>query len=699
MPRDRNESLSADIPLSDLRDEGMIRVVTVRSPVCRGSISDIEVPRLPRGYRAIRAEDIPGENRLAILGFDIPILARDRVAYAGEPVLLLAGPDPAVLEDLRSTVRVSVQEEEPVLEWESFSPDQVLQRRSAVLGNPEKAFEAAAEVLEARYRTDSQEHLYPEPQGALAAFDYDKLVIRCATQWPFHVRDCVRSVLGVKPQEVIVRPTPLGIPMEGRLWYPSVLACHAALAAVLCRKPARILLSRDEDFRFTPKKSRSLVSLRAGLDPSGTLTVLEAVVVLNTGAYAPLASELLEQACLQITGSLSIPNLRVQGYAVRTNTPPLGAFSGMGAAHSLFAAESLANRIARDREEDPLEWRARHFLRKGSPLLSGERLRDRTTFEEIGSRLKASSDFARKHGSNELIRKRRSASRSEEAPRGIGIAFGYQANGASYAALASGTFTVETTLNKDLSLVISTSAIAGDDGIRSIWRSTAAGILGVPLGRVSISEVDTASVPDSGPSMLSRNISVVNRLIERSCVAIRSRRFRSPLPIASRAVHRPRNPLHWEEDAVRGYPFESLSCCGAVVELELDTWSMEPRILGVWLCVDGGRIASERFARGTLSSSTLAALGQCFRERLPFEDGRVAENGYREYGLLSLAEAPPIEIEFLPWSDTDPLKGIGELPFLCIPAAFASAAAQASDLGGESLPFDGAEYLAGMEAV
>ncbi|HRZ90290.1 MAG TPA: aldehyde oxidase, partial [Spirochaetia bacterium] len=121
MPRDRNESLSADIPLSDLRDEGMIRVVTVRAPVCRGRITDIEVPRLPRGYRAIRAEDIPGENRLAILGFDIPILARDRVAYAGEPVLLLAGPDPAVLEDLRSTVRVSVQEEEPVLEWESFS--------------------------------------------------------------------------------------------------------------------------------------------------------------------------------------------------------------------------------------------------------------------------------------------------------------------------------------------------------------------------------------------------------------------------------------------------------------------------------------------------------------------------------------------------------------------------------------------------
>ena len=688
MPRDRSETRDSGIPLSDLREEGMIRVLTVRSPYGRGTLETVAVPRLPRGYRAIRAEDIPGENLLAILGSDIPILARERVAYEGEPVLLLAGPDPEVLAELRDSVRIAVREEEPVLEWEDFRPDQVVARRFVETGKPDEAFEACAEVIESRYRSESQEHLYPEPQGALAAFDYDKLIVRCATQWPFHVRDCVRSVLGVKAQEIIVRPTPLGVPMDGRLWYPSVLACHAALAAVLCRKPARILLSRDEDFRFTPKKARSRVSLRAGLDASGNLTVLEAKIILNTGAYGPLAGELLEQACLQAAGSLSVQHLRVEGHAVRTNTPPLGAFSGMGAAHTLFAAESLASRIARDRQEDPLEWRSRHFLRKGSPLITGERLREKTSFEEIGRKLRTSSDFVRKHGSYELIRKRRSSSRSEESPRGIGIAFGYQTNGASFAALASETFTVESTLNKDLSLQISTSAIAGDEGTRAIWRSTASGILGIPAGKVSISDVNTAAVPDSGPSVLSRNIAVVNRLIERSCITIRGRRFRSPLPISSKAVHRARNPLRWEEGAVRGYPFESLSCCGAVVELELNTWNMEPRILGAWLCVDGGRVASERFARGTLSASTMSALGQCFRERLTLEGGRVPENGYREYGLLSLAEAPPIDIEFLPWDPGDPLKGIGELPFLCIPAAFAAAAAQASDLSADRIPFD-----------
>jgi hypothetical protein len=40
----------------------MIHVTTVRSTVPRGRIIRIEVPHLPRGYRAILAGDIPGEK-------------------------------------------------------------------------------------------------------------------------------------------------------------------------------------------------------------------------------------------------------------------------------------------------------------------------------------------------------------------------------------------------------------------------------------------------------------------------------------------------------------------------------------------------------------------------------------------------------------------------------------------------------------
>ncbi len=116
--------------------------------------------------------------------------------------------------------------------------------------------------------------------------------------------------------------------------------------------------------------------------------------------------------------------------------------------------------------------------------MTGEALREQTSFEEIALRLKAASDLTRKHGSYDLIRKRRSSTRSEDSLRGIGFAFGYQDNGSALSSIAPEAFTVEMTLLKDLSLEISTSAIAGDEGIRSIWKSTAAKILAFPEVKV-----------------------------------------------------------------------------------------------------------------------------------------------------------------------------------------------------------------------
>lgn len=675
----------------------MIHVATVRSPVSRGRLADVEVPHLPHGYRAIYSSDIPGSNNLPYPASGVPLLAAERLSYVGEPVVLLAGPSEAVLGQIRDSVKLSVIEEDPFLDYEKFSSDQVLYKRSLTLGDPEMAFSVADRVVEGEYRTGSREHWYPEPQGAYAFFDYDKLVVRCATQWPFHVRDCVCSALGVKSDEIVVRPTPLGVHMDGRLWYPSVLAAHAALAAFLCHKPARILLSREEDFRYTPKKARTFFSLRAALDPSGGVSALDAQVVVNVGAYGPLVSEILDQTCLHAAGSLAVPNLKIEGYAVRTDTLPLGAFAGLGAAPAFFAAESLANLVARSRGEDPLDWHVRNALSKGSLLVTGEALKEQPSFDRIAARLKTVSDFARKYGSYELIRKRKSSEESEEAPRGIGIAFAYQGNGALFSSLSSKTFTVEATLHKDLALEISTSAIPGDEGARGIWKSTAARVLGITDDKVLFADNSTDKVPDSGPSVLSRNIAVINRLIERCCVSIRSRRFRSPLPLSSKAVHRPRNPLTWEDGKVRGYPFESISYGGAVVELEINPWNMEPRILGIWLCMDVGRVASERYARKALTISTMTALGECLCESLDLADGDIDRGKYREYALLSLSKAPPIEIDFLPCEEDTAVRGIGELPFSCIPAAFTGALAQASDLVVDRMPFSGKDLLAEAE--
>jgi CO/xanthine dehydrogenase Mo-binding subunit len=135
-----------------------------------------------------------------------------------------------------------------------------------------------------------------------------------------------------------------------------------------------------------------------------------------------------------------------------------------------------------------------------------------------------------------------------------------------------------------------------------------------------------------------------------------------------------------------GSPFDTAAWAGAVLELELDPWTYEPHPLGIWLCVDGGHIVSPDRATAALRSGVVDALGACITERFDPSGGGAERSDYFRYGLLPLENLPPIYVEFIEPSRRAPVKGIGELPFDTVPAAFISALSQAADAAFSSLP-------------
>ncbi len=674
----------------------MLHVVTVRSPIAFGSVLSIGLPSMPSGYHAILPGDIPGRNRLATFDADIPILARERVSFVGEPVALIAGPDPILLESLAARAKVDCEEEEPSFEWQSFSSSRVAAKRVAVAGDPDLAFSISPEVREATYLGGSLYHSGSEPQGAAAAYDYDKIAIWCATQWPYQVRDSVAQVLGCRAEEVSVRPTRLGVHLDSRLWYPSLLACHAAIAAVACGRPAKLMLTRQEDFLYSAKGARSAVSMRAALGPENDLLALDVHIALDVGAYSPLAEEMLSQAVIASSGAYRCPNLRVEGYAVTTNAPPLGAFGGLGAAHALFAVEAHANAMASAVGEDPADWKARNVVRKGSILATGEPLKGDVPYGQILERLAKASDYRRKHACYELVRKRRSG-KSDGPLRGIGLAFACQGSGQFLSGERTGSYTVEVELDKDSKVLIKTSAAAEGGGVLDIWRRTAAESLGVPDGSVRVAPADTDDSPNSGPITLSRGVTVVNRLVESACAAIQKRRFRDPLPLSAKSAYRVPKTIAWEEGRVGPSPFDAASWAGAAVELEIDEWTLEPRPLGIWLCVDGGLIVSPERAAAAMRAGCADALGACLSPGVEPGPGSPAE--YFRHGLLPLAELPPIAVEFLQPPRKASAKGIGELPFDTVPAAFLTALSQAAGAPFSSLPVPSEDIAGALESA
>ncbi len=670
---------------------GLVHVAQVRAPAGEGRLRRVVPRQMPRGYRLVTAADIEGSAFLPGLDVKIPILASDSISWIGEPVALVAGPDPDIVAELARTASVELEGARPPEAENGRLSERVIAKRLLVSGDPDGAFSKAAILIDDTWSSSILEHWYSEPQGALAHFDYDRIVIHTATQWPSHVLETVSAVLGCRPAEVRVKATRLGVHLDGKIWYPSMLAAHAALAAKACKAPARILLTREEDFRYSPKSAQASIWIKAGLDADNNPLVMDATLRFDMGASGPFAADMLVEAGISVLGAYRWPNVRVEAVALASKGPPSGAFAGLGAAGVFFASGSMMSRLAETIEEDPISFKNRCLLGRAERHPSGESLRTATPLPSIGDRIARSSDFARKHASYELVRKRRT-SRADGPLRGIGYSQAFQADGMASSKAPLSRYALEATLGKDLGLTIACHGAPSRPGPIETWKEEAARVLGLPTESVSILEPDTDTAPPSGPGIRSRSVTVSGRLLARACAAIAKRRFRDPLPISVRSTAGVERCLTWTEEGIEGQPFSQASWAGAVVEVELDPWTMVARPTGIWLCIDAGRILSPDRATKAIRAAAMDALGASMGESVTFADGIVEEGSYFSYVLQSPRDIPPIMVDFIdPGRDAAP-RGIGELPFHCVPAAYVSAASQAAGKPLSSLPAQTAEY-------
>jgi CO/xanthine dehydrogenase Mo-binding subunit len=686
--------------LQNISFHSLLHGVTIRSPIARGRLKSIECPKLPAHYTLITAKDIPGKNFLPSLSPEdspVPILAGEALSYIGEPVAILLGPDRIKLAEYALELTVLAEEERPAFSSLNVPPEMILGERRCPSEDLEDAFARAKTLVSGIYRTGIQEHWYAEPVGAAAEYLGRKnkgagtplFTIRTATQWPFHVRRSAALVLGISENQIVVECTRIALSLDGKIWFPSLAACHAALGAFITRKPVKILYTREEDFRYSPKRNESEIEIRSALGEGGEILGTEIGATVNLGAQGIFTAEILDQTSLGAMGSSRLSRVKLYSRAVRTNIPPQGSFAGFGMAQGFFAMELHLSHIAETLRQDPAEWRKNHHPGSTGFLPSGIPLKEKLSLNELIDTAAGMSGYYRKWASYELLRQnRRSRGLQEngESLRGVGIAVAWQGNGFLYSGGDRGAYGVELTLEKDGSLEIRTSMVSSGDDFDRIWGNMASEILAIEPEKVKVLAQSTAGSVDSGPGTLSRNITTLTRLVEHCCLAIRKQRFRNPLPITVRRQTRPvkaKAPGDRYIDSLsgRGLNLASLNRLGwgaAVVEVEIYPASFSPVIRGVWLGIDGGKILSESGARAGLESAAIQALGWASRERLAYEEGLIPKEKIDGYDIPSPMEIPPIRIDFLRNDGLNP-KGIGDLPFSCVPAAYVQAVSQAMD--------------------
>ena len=336
------------------------------------------------------------------------------------------------------------------------------------------------------------------------------------------------------------------------------------------------------------------------------------------------------------------------------------------------------------------------MMQKGSSNFGEPPLDYDIPFLKIHKKLEKMSDYRRKYASYELVKKRDPSSR-EGIVRGIALTVGYQ-TGRSYSDQPLiNTYSVETTLDRNLNLVISTQAATGSDSLKAMWKATAAAALSISAEKIHFAPPNTDTTLPCGPLTLSRGASIINKLIERTCRAIQKKRFRESLPIVAKAQTKAFGEAKASSSKNRGFQlFDAASWCGTAVEIEIDKISGEPKPLSVWMVVDAGKIVSKELALSSLRSSIISALTLC--TGLDFDPEKGGREQYLHDRGLRLPEIPAIGIEFIDSDKTTTSHGIGELPFITIPAAFYSALTQALGVEPRQLPLHGSEMLKLLEA-
>ena len=275
---------------------------------------------------------------------DMPLLARGKTRYVGEPVAAVVATTQEVADRAAELVQVDY-DELPA----TFDPEEARRpgapvvhenvpgievdgnvgfRRNTKVGDIDAAFEHADLVVEQRFRT-SRAHAMPmETHGALASWDDvdQSLTVWSSTQHPHLLRTSIAYVFGVPESRIrVVKPF-----VGGAFGHKVGLKAHEAVAILASRRlgrPVRVLLSRREEFTATVTRTPHIRDVSIAVSRDGVVLGWREKIILDMGAYSGLAPSILCLSEWVTVGPYRTPALDIEGECVYTNLPrqaPIG---------------------------------------------------------------------------------------------------------------------------------------------------------------------------------------------------------------------------------------------------------------------------------------------------------------------------------------------------------------------------------------
>jgi len=670
----------------------MLYGATVRSRIPRGQIKKITFGQEIHWneFVIVTSKDIPGTNCIALIEDDQPCLADGIVNHPEEPVLLLAHPDRHLLAKAADAVTLEydplpalfTMEESESLSQIIWGSDNTFKSYLIEKGDVDAAFESADHIVEGEYTTGAQEQLYIENNGMIAAFDPQHgLTVWGSLQCPYYVHKALMKLFGFPADRVRVVQMETGGAFGGKEEYPSMIAAHAALLAMKSGKPVKIIYDRMEDMTATTKRHPSRTRHRTAVSKDGKILGGEIDFTLDGGAYKTLSPVVLSRGAIHAGGAYYWPSVRIRAKAVATNAPPHGAFRGFGAPQSLFALERHMDRIAQVVGLSPVEIRRHNFLQPGQTTTTGQTINEEIDLPKLLDRALELSDYhAKKEKFSQEIQQ-------GNIKKGIGIAAflhgaGFTGSGERYLGSIVG---VEACADGRVRILVSSTEFG--QGTNTVLCQIAAEALGLRYEDVGIAQPDTQEVPNSGPTVASRTVMVVGKLVQSAAAGIRKtltaagmlsdsyspEEFRAACSsyvakhgqFRSFAQYEQPDDIVWDEEKYRGSAYAAFAWAVYVAEVAVDLATYSVTVEDFVALQEVGKVLHPVLAKGQIIGGVAQAIGFALYEKVIWEQGRMQNGQMTNYIMPTSADLPSIRVYFEELGNAHGAygaKGIGELP-------------------------------------
>jgi len=746
---------------ADFEMRGMLVAKVLHSPIAHARIKMIDASQalalsgvaavltwkdIPRVIysTAGQSDPIPGpldsfslDNKVRFVGDRVAFVAAESEEIANRALELIKVEYealPTVLEpsDALKSRAPQLHDEPEYVNFGESDPTRNLAAQIRIdIGDVDKGFEEADHIFEHEYEVPKVQQAHIEPHVAVTYWDEDdRLVIRTSTQVPFHARRQLAPVLDLPIKRIRVVKPRIGGGFGGK--QEILIEDVPAHLTIATGRPVFYEYTREEEFMASRSRHPMRVRLRTGLKADGTITANAMYALSDTGAYGCHA--------LTVTGNTGhkamtlyvgdgpyrlSPNIRFYADVVYTNHPPAGAYRGYGVPQGFWPLERHMEKIAREMNLDPLEFRLKNALRQGelhpfsTAWSEGREPRPEIIqscgLEECVSQGKAAINWDRKFRNPvwHLIPDK------PFARRGIGVALVMQGTAIPY--LDMGGASIK--MNEDGSFNLLVGATDLGTGSDTVLAQMAAEVLGVPVDDILVYSSDTDFTPfDKGAYASSttyisgaavvrtarkvaeririRAAGILNeenatnfkpdeiRLVDRLAVAPDGNRV-TMSEIGHHALH------HADQEQIMGVgsymsPVAPPPFAAQFAEVTVDVETGQVVVDKLLMAVDSGVIVNPITASGQIEGGMTQALGYAVCEEMQYDgEGRPRERDFRNYHIFQAHEMPDlmtIFIETFEPSHPFGVKAVAEIPMDGVAPAVGNAVFDACEVEIDAIP-------------